>query len=338
MADFSGFPSLPYNHPDPSNLGGVYGEHWDVNAFLLSHFPREKWTSLKFGSRTLAKDTDGDGLADDDPRLPMDEKRFGSNPRRVDTDGDGLNDLDEYTTPLGTTHGLNEEMASQVFHAPDPRKKDSDGDGLEDGRDPYPEYALQVERPKRTPVMDGRITEPDEWAPLGVISTDSLQTTNVVMQWDDRYLYVGMHSRIPLDLALDLDGADDGWFAGRDNYRLTIGPPAAGSKDPVISSTIWDWSVFDASKDPNPYLDQSKTLVPPSEISAVGGADPSGGYTLEVAIPYNYKTGLRLYAGKRIGVRVGVRSPGAKYAYTLFEPHRLVTMVLTDDNTAKGGS
>lgn len=332
MADYSGFPSLPFNHPDPSNLGGVYGEHWDVNAFLLSHFPKDKWIGLKFGHRSLSKDADEDGLADDDPALPLDEKRFGSDRRRADTDGDDLSDLDEYTVPLGVSHGLNEEMAEGVFHAPDPRKKDSDGDGLEDGPDPYPEYGVNTVRPMRTPDLDGRIGE-GEWAELGAIRTDATGPVTYGLQWDARYLYVAMHAGKPLELALDLDGADDGWFAGKDNYRLAIAPPPAGSPEPVVSSVVWDWSVFDDAKDPNPYLSQTKDLVPASDILAAAGPD-AGGYTVEVAIPYSYKTDLRLYAGKRIGIRPGVRRPGEKYQYTMFEPHRLVTVTLTDkENT-----
>jgi hypothetical protein len=116
-----------------------------------------------------------------------------------------------------------------------------------------------------------------------------------------------------------------------------VGPPAAGANEPTVSSTIWDWSVFDSSKDPNPYLSQSKDLVPASDIHAAAGTD-AGGYTLEVAIPYIYKTDMRPYDGKRIGVRPGVRVPGAKYQYTLFEPHRLVTVTLAADDSAKGGS
>ncbi|HEY3415065.1 MAG TPA: hypothetical protein VGM51_18680 [Armatimonadota bacterium] len=333
MADYSGYPSLAFNHPDPITDVGAFGEHWDCNYWLLSHFPRDNWANLVFGTRHLSKDTDSDGLADDDPTLPIDEKRFHSDPKKADTDSDGLSDLDEYSVTSGVYAGLNEEMASGV-KPPDPRNPDTDGDGIPDGADPYPSYPAQTLRRFATPVLDGR-WDKGEWQTMGMSANLSDASGTKVkaefgLEWDDQYLYVSMRSSAPADLVFDIDAMNDGWFAGTDNYRMVIAAPAAGATEPVISSVIWDWSVFDPTKDPNPYLNQSKDIVKASDISAVA-AQTGGAYVLEAAIPMNYKTGLRLYSGKRMGVKLGARLPGGKQVFTLFEPQRLMTVELHRD-------
>jgi hypothetical protein len=321
MADHSGYPSLPFNHPDPSGPAGVYGEHWDCNRFLLWHFPLDNWMGLDYGSRRVSKDTDGDGLADNDPDLPMDEKRFGSDPLKKDTDSDGLDDLHEYTATMGIYEGLGESMSGPKS-GPSPRKADSDGDGLKDGADPYPQYAVNVKRRYATPVFDG-VWQTGEWQDAGGVKMPDGTPVRFAVQWDSRYLYVGMKSAKPVDLALDLDAANDGWFAGTDNYRVVV-PAAAGNPKPEV--TIWDWSVFDDKAENNPYLKQTKDLVKGDDLPAVSSAN--GGYTLELAIPYDYRTALRLYAGKRIGVRLGARVPGERTIRGQFEPHRLFVVEL----------
>ncbi|HEY3268335.1 MAG TPA: hypothetical protein VGM37_15560 [Armatimonadota bacterium] len=323
MQDYSGHPSLAFNHPDPMTDVGRFGEHWDCNWWLLSRFPRDNWLALYRGQRHLSRDTDDDGLADTDPALPMDELRFHSNPRKADTDGDGLSDLREYTSSSGVYDGLNESWGARM--AVDPRYPDSDGDGLKDGVDPYPQYPAAQNRRLFTPVVDGA-WDKGEWQPAARIRVGG-GFAEIGLEWDDNYLYVGMKSPKPLDLLVDLDANDDGWFAGTDNYRMAISAPADGSSEPTISSVIWDWSVYDEKKDPNPYLNQSKDIVKAADIRTVARSS-AGGYVVEAAIPFNYHTGLRLYDGKRLGVKLSVRVPGTKVAYTAFEPQVLMEMVL----------
>jgi len=328
MADFSGYPSLAFNHPDPMTEVGVFGEHWDANWWLHRKFPRDNWTGLNFGTRRVSADADGDGLADDDPFLPMDEKRLGSDPAKKDTDGDGLSDLAEYTATMGITAGLNERMGGPIVTV-NPRVADSDRDGRLDGNDPYPQYPVTTMRRYTTPRLDG-VWRDGEWQVAGAVNTPPGATPADAMfglQWDDRYLYVAMRSSRPMDFAVDLDAMNDGWFTGTDNYRLMFSAPTGETAEPAVSSTIWDWSVFDHTAERNPYLSQSKDIVKPEDLYIAHGRD-GGQYVLEVAIPFNYKTGLRLYDGKRLGVRLGARLPGSRQLLTVFEPHHLMEMQL----------
>src|SRR5579862_6407845 len=66
---------------------GPHGEHWDGMAYWDRQLSDAQWLRLYFGYTETVKDADGDGVPDNDPRLPLDEKRFGSNPGKVSTDG-----------------------------------------------------------------------------------------------------------------------------------------------------------------------------------------------------------------------------------------------------------
>jgi len=79
---------------------------WVINVFLLSG----ETVTKEVTSDISMKDTDNDGIADNE------EKMYGTDPRDNDTDDDGLTDYQE----------LNEIYS-------DPTKQDSDGDTLADG-------------------------------------------------------------------------------------------------------------------------------------------------------------------------------------------------------------
>jgi hypothetical protein len=85
----SGFDDWWSNHPDGTLHIGRYGEHWDCNAFLCRRADKMNWLRLRYGTPRLVDDRDEDGLADDDPTLPLDERRFGSDSWEPDSDLDG---------------------------------------------------------------------------------------------------------------------------------------------------------------------------------------------------------------------------------------------------------
>ena len=65
----------------------AHGEHWDGIAWELRMLTTPQYLRNMFGEILTAKDADGDGIPDDDPKLPLDEKRLGSNPASPMTDG-----------------------------------------------------------------------------------------------------------------------------------------------------------------------------------------------------------------------------------------------------------
>ncbi len=143
MAPAAGLPPLASGHFPEDFAAGLLGRRagrafdagsdWDALAKLWSRF--EGWGALVAPHRRSCEsiDVDGDGLVDDDPRLPFDELRLGTDPTRPDTDGDGLSDL--------------AELAAGLYAGSDPLAVDTDGDGLLDGDDPWPLEATTGEIP-----------------------------------------------------------------------------------------------------------------------------------------------------------------------------------------------
>ena len=100
------------------------GEHYDWEAQTLRLFTGFDTLAGPFSDYLEVDDPDGDRLASNDARVPMDEQRFGSSATLADTDGDGLNDRGEY--------------AAGRFASSNPVVADTDGDGQRDGLDPTP--------------------------------------------------------------------------------------------------------------------------------------------------------------------------------------------------------
>lgn len=183
------------NHPDGTVHVGRYGEHWDCNAYLCRRMDLMNWLRLQFGMLRLVDDADGDGLADRDGSLPIDEQRFGSNPARADTDGDGLGDLAELT--------------AGIFSSADPTKPDTDGDGMLDGDDPYPQFAVATSIPSVVSSADqGRLgTLKRGWCDVDVFAA-----------YDQDHVHVTFIFNEPADAVhVTADFKNDGWFIGRDN-------------------------------------------------------------------------------------------------------------------------
>lgn len=134
---------------DPDGDGFTTLEEFSYSATRLS-FSTADNRRQRFleGLDPLARDTDGDGLADGwevesglDPLSPddaladpdgdgltnLEEFLAGADPFSADTDGDGMSDLDEVKT--GWVVKI-EEIEARVF--PSPAARDTDGDGLSD--------------------------------------------------------------------------------------------------------------------------------------------------------------------------------------------------------------
>ena len=168
---------IVFNHPDPRhrrtnpdgsvsevtwNTAGRHGEHWQCMAYWDRTLTDAQWLRMYIGYTVTVRDADEDGVPDDDPRLPLDEKRFGSNPRKRSTDG-RITDLQKVMlSTWAHTHlqnSYNKPPAQYIL--PKPNRPDSDGDGQTDDIDPYPLYPWQPFIYAYRPTLDG---DDSEWA------------------------------------------------------------------------------------------------------------------------------------------------------------------------------
>lgn len=91
--------------------------------------------SIMFVGDSL-RDSDGDGLADEDERTI-----YNTNPNNADTDGDALSDGDEinkyHTNPLQRDSDFDtlSDYDEVMTHKTDPLRADTDGDGRNDGQE-----------------------------------------------------------------------------------------------------------------------------------------------------------------------------------------------------------
>jgi DNA-binding beta-propeller fold protein YncE len=221
-AFYDGAGSVKYwlNHPEYTIHPGRYGQHFDCNAYLSRLWRDDEYlTNDNFGLIVLYDDRDGDGMPDDDFRFPMDERAFGSDPGKADTDGDGLDDLGEF-------------MAG-TFSATDPNNRDTDGDRRPDGEDEWPLYAtdpvvysmISSQRGRGIDLLDPnsrylRGSDPsgsgkpgfgtsmgDIWLIWGPYGLDAVLT---------------LTSDEPMQIEIDFDWDNDGWFTGNDNHSFSF--------------------------------------------------------------------------------------------------------------------
>jgi hypothetical protein len=160
---------IVFNHYAPRHRGGTdprdwtssgpHGEHWDGMAYWDRTLSDCQWLRMYFGYTETVKDADGDGIPDDDPRLPLDEKRFGSNPHKIATDGE-MPDLEKVMLSTWVPTPLEPSWIKDGFQSPTPpaTKKVPAG--------PYPLYPFAPFIYPMHAVIDG---ENREWSsiPLG---------------------------------------------------------------------------------------------------------------------------------------------------------------------------
>jgi hypothetical protein len=210
------------------------------------HFSWEACTLREMGKRLLllpgarrewltVKDTDGDGLADQDARLPVDEARFGSDPTKADTDGDGLDDLHEFT--------------ADIFLGSSPVDTDSDRDGQPDGEDAWPSVAIA---PTVRYAADADLVVDGEadacYAPLLsrviVASDPALAEARVDACWNEDGLYLFLRNAPASGFEMEIDSsAENGYWEGGDTYLIRatadgkVGFAGLGLSGPVPGAT-----------------------------------------------------------------------------------------------------
>ncbi len=312
-----------------------HGDHWDGIAWQLRHHKRDSYLRSLFGHVEVAIDKDGDGIPDDDPRVPLDEKRLGSSPESQDTDNDGLLDMDEVLASTWVRAMLS-HVRSRVeadYIRPDLTKADSDSDGIPDGLDKYPIYPYAAEIPKGTATIDGKL---DEWtgAPQIKFNADGI-TIEVWSRWsnsindprqefdetDALFYAVRMTGNWSnLNVVFDFDA--DGFYVGNDNLHVDIARDS--KKGPVLRSVKMHMCKLGRW----PWFDNKHQFFKPDEIrfaSAVSGDEE----VVEFAIPKRDILGLHLKRSEEIGLTLNVGLPDGGQI-SVFEPYDIFDSTLVE--------
>jgi len=318
--DASGHPEFWGNHfaPQEGNVAR-FGEHFDGNAYLLRWWPEGKWFASDWGRVEFATDADEDGVPDDAPALPLDEKRFGSDPTRKDTDNDGLADRAEVMAWQGIITGLGQRWAQPIM--PNPRNRDSDGDGKIDGKDPFPLYPIPDTIPYRRGLRADSTPLPlNEWPVFHHFRAEGLEATTS-LAWSEEYLTIGCRLSSPQPVQVQIDAENDGWFMGPDNYQLLVSPPHDGRGAPEVRVHVVNAAV------PGKWPFDDPMLVRAEDIRC--WCSTEGGYSLVISVPRSEKTGLLLRPGEKIGLAIWYGDPSdPNHMLGLFEPHVLVPLEL----------
>jgi len=282
MVMCSGNPHFAF--PDaPWTLPGQFGENFSFLAYNYRVQDVRFWMTIKKGVINQSIDADGNGVPDDDPRVPLDQKRFGWTKKMG---GDCFKRImaggrtpgypkGTFTDFEGRTHKLNVGELNWV------NRKIA----------------------KATPTLDGKLGK-GEWKELYLLPNVPTPKppqglkAKVYVAWDDGHYYIAVKSNRQAVLGFDLDANNDGWFHSRDNLRCSVRPATDKKKDEVWAA-IWDFYKNRIQPTGLWY----KKAYKPGDIKAATGKDGDW-YVVEVAIPARPKVKIAPGKGAKFGLRV----------------------------------
>ena len=243
--DRSGVQKFWLNHPDPTVHPGRYGQHWDVNAFICRKWNPNDWFQMRFGKVWEVDDVNGNGIADNDPRLPLDEKRLG----RIARPGNARSD------------DLRKAMAGLFFGY----RLDN---GLPDGigyREEGATWRLPREAVLLIPYGDLR-SSPEGWFRYAQARNHFL-SADIFAAWNERELQFAIACREACDAEIDIDAENNGWFSGNDNLNVRL--RVRGVEKPEITARAWDGALGTWVEAPAPSLEVS-TLPDGQSLYRIG--------------------------------------------------------------------
>lgn len=288
-------------YPDTAwTTAARHGEHWDGLAFWDRSITAAQWLRIYVGDTWVTSDADGDGVPDDDPRLPFDEKRWGSDPKKFATDGH-LRDLDKVMLSTFAPAPLQRSSRKPSLQCiiPNPHNPDTDGDGIPDDRDPYPLYSYPPFIYPLTVKVDGKN---DEWKDIplsGKMEKGGISLLFKEAHDDDAYYGLIQIQGPWRRIRLSLDGEGKGMFYpdGVQSIQLT----QLGNLPPDIK----------------PFLGDAPGLTSKATV------DSKGETIVEFALP-NRAGGKWFWdgGGREIGATLEVMD-NDETIYSVYEPYRL---------------
>jgi len=300
------------------------GVTWDSCADILRAIGKQTWLSNQYGSLRFAVDEDEDGVPDDEPDCPLDEKRFGTSRRTKDTDGDGVSDLKEILASRwagGFTHvavgpdGTTEGTRIVENHAkPSPSSADSDGDGTRDLDDKNPLCPLDDYLPRLDITLDGKIG--GEWQNASSMNIADPEFSGVLRAaWNQTHLCFSLICRELQEapsIRLRLDGAGDGFLRGSDNVALVLEPRSDGSFDVRQEGARWPFAEGGAR------AGAARIQLP--AITAAWSPADRGELHVEIGLAKSPAIGVNLFGGEEIGFDIELRPPKSPLWLRVFEP------------------
>jgi len=347
------FNHFPWAYPIEEGYEFVAGEDFDGMAQVLRVFKDyDKPVRMHEGYIEFI-DNDKDLMADNDPRLVIDEARFGSSPDKADTDSDGLNDLEEYY--------------AGIYRGSNPLSYDTDNDGIPDGQDPTPfcDFSPAIYKFRTSPVIDGTIG--DGWTKLASIPSfqyDNSLDAEFYSGWDDNYLYLGVRSNKKIKVWMSLDGSGhngswetDGVFAESGTTDWEIVKQTEKAYGDCYQTSRGNKAIYLNPDSPTSKVRLGEHNDILDSQLAVTGPDEEGYYTMTCkftkdlgpGVGYSYWspqassniiTGIRLNPGRILGMQFTYAPALGSNDYewsgnwsSLAEVHRYYTTELKVDNT-----
>lgn len=306
---------IVFDHPAPRrapndtdggqawNTAGRHGEHWDVLAFWDRTLTDAQWLRSYFGETITTNDADGDGVPDDDPRLPIDEKRLGSDKGKTATDGQ-MNDLAKAMLSTGIPAPLQPtwiKPADAQYARPNFRTVDTDGDGWPDSTDPYPFVPYAPFVWPATMTLDGNR---NEWRNVPLSGRKEIGGMLVTYQQaHDEDAYYGLITvKGPWrSFSLTLDGGGNGVYSGPGVHGIRF----TWAQDVPVLGTDFD---------------------PPLGFKATQSKEADGTTVFEFALPNRMREKVADWFWERGGREIGsaldvTAETGA--VYSLWEPYHL---------------
>lgn len=277
------FPDAPWTLP------GKFGENFSFLAYNYRQFPPRGWLLLKTSALRSSPDRNGNGVPDDDPAVPLDERRFG---RTEALGGDAFR-----------------RILAGVRTPGYPGSEDVDFEGRRHRLNEGELYWTDRKVRRSTPVLDGRISE-GEWTEIAFLPNVSTPAdrrgvrARLFVAWDEGRYYVAVRASQRVCATFDLDAANDGWFHGRDNLRFSVRPEGvpAGAR---AEGAIWDFLHDTLHVHEGQHW--WREAYAPGDIAAAAGEE-GGWWVLECAVPARREIGIRPRLGGKFALNAQISS------------------------------